>query len=71
MTTISFDKPLEFDRNRFRDLDDFQNYIVLKLQASELSFAHRSVLDERLEEAENNPDNFTTFNELKKSIKRK
>ncbi len=71
MTIISFDEPIHFDRNHFRNLEDFHLYIIQNLESADLSSTHKSILDERLEEAENNPDNFISFDELKSSIKRK
>ena len=71
MTTISFDENINIPKNHFKTLEDFQLYIVQKLQKSELSSAHKKVLDERLAEAEQNPANFITLDELKSSIKRK
>ena len=71
MTTISFDENIDSPKNHFKTLEDFQLYIVQKLQKAELSPAHKKVLDERLVEAAQNPANFITLDELKSSIKRK
>lgn len=71
MTTISFEEPINFGRSHFRNLEDSQMYLIQSLQSSELSPAHKSILDDRLEELESNPDNSITLNELKTSIKRK
>jgi hypothetical protein len=54
-----------------RRLEEFQLYVVQSLQTSELSSAHKKVLDERLAEAEKNPDNYISLDELKHSIRRK
>jgi len=71
MTTISFDENINIPKNHFKTLEDFQLYIIQKLQRSELSPAHKKVIDNRLEEAEQNPTNFITLDTLKSSIKRK
>lgn len=71
MTTISFDEPVNFSRNHFQNLEDFQLYLLQRLQDSELSPAHKSVLDDRIAEAEENPANFVSLDELKTSITRK
>ena len=71
MTTISFDENININKNQFKTLEDFQLYIIQKLQKSELSPAHKKVLDDRLAEATQNPTNFITLDELKSSIKRK
>ena len=71
MTTISFDENFNINKNHFKNLEDFQLYLIQKLQKSELSSAHKKVLDDRLAEAEQNSENFMTLGELKSSIKRK
>lgn len=65
------DKNINIPKNHFETLEDFQNYLVQKLQESELSSAHKKIIDTRLEEAEQNPKNFLSLYELKSSIKRK
>jgi len=71
MNTITFDENIDLGKNHFTTLEDFQLYLILKQQESELSPAHKSILDDRLAEAEQNPANFITLDELKSSIKRK
>lgn len=71
MTTISFDENIDINKNHFKTLEDFQLHLIQKLQKSELSPAHKKVLDDRLAEAKQNPTNFMTLDELKSSIKRK
>jgi len=71
MTTISFDENLNINKFNFKTLEDFQLYLIQRLQKSELSPAHKKILDNRLAEAEQNPDNFITLDELKSSIQRK
>ena len=67
MTTISFDENININKNHFKTLEDFQLYLIEKLQKSELSPAHKKVLDDRLIEATQNPTNFITLDELKSS----
>ena len=71
MTTISFDENIDINKFNFKTLEDFQLYLIQRLQKSELSPAHTKILDNRLAEAEQNPDNFITLDELKSSIQRK
>ena len=71
MKTITFDENLKLEKNHFKTLEDFQIYVVQSQQASDLSNTHKKVLDERLIEAKQNPDNFISLDELKTSIKRK
>lgn len=71
MTTISFDENINIPKNHFETLEDFQLYIVQKLQESELSSEHKRIIDTRLKEAEQNPANFLSLDELRSSIKRK
>ena len=71
MTTISFDENIDINKFNFKTLEDFQLYLIQRLQKSELSPAHKKILDNRLAEAEQNPDNFITLDELKSSIQRK
>ncbi len=71
MTTISFSENININKFNFKNLEDFQLYIIQKLQKSELSPAHKKIIDTRLDEAEQNPTNFITIDELKLSLKRK
>jgi hypothetical protein len=71
MTTISFSENININKFNFKTLEDFQLYIIQKLQKSELSPAHKKIIDIRLDETEQNPSNFITLDELKSTIKRK
>jgi len=71
MTTISFEENIDIKKFNFKTLEDFQLYLVKKLQKSELSSEHKKIIDNRLEETKQNPSNFITLDELKSSIKRK
>ena len=71
MNTITFDENINIGKNHFKTLEDFQLYLIQNLQKSELSPARKIIIDSRLAEAEQNPANFITLDELKSSIKRK
>ncbi|APZ45452.1 hypothetical protein BW723_03675 [Polaribacter reichenbachii] len=71
MKTISFDEPINISKSHFKTLEDFQLHIVQKLQNSELSENHKEVLDTRILEVNENPENYISLSELKFSIKRK
>lgn len=71
MHTISFDEPINIKKNHFKNLEDFQLYIIQKLQNSELSEAHKEILDTRMLEVNENPENYISLKELKSSTKTK
>ena len=71
MKTISFDEHINISKSHFKTLEDFQLHIVQKLQNSELSENHKEVLDTRILEVNENPENYISLSELKSSIKRK
>ena len=71
MKTISFDESINISKNHFKTLEDFQLHIVDKLQNSNLSNNHKVILDERILEANENPEEYISFQELNSSIKRK
>ncbi len=70
MTTIYFDENIKLNKKRFKSLDDFQLYLLENLQKSELSTSHKMTIDERIREADSNPENFISLDELKVHIKR-
>jgi len=70
MTTISFDKNLKLNKNHFKDLEEFQLYLIKNLQNSELSDEHKYIIDKRLEDLNENPSSYISINELKFSITR-
>lgn len=71
MKTISFDEPINISKTHFKSLEDFQLYVVENLQQKDLSEAHKEILNERILEANENPENYISLNKLKSSIKRK
>lgn len=52
-------------------MEDFQLYLLEIQENSELSNNHKDLLDKRLLDIENNPNDFMNLDELKSSIKRK
>ncbi len=73
MTTISFDKNLKLNKNHFKDLEEFQLYLIKNLQKSELSDEHKYIIDKRkrLDDLNENPSDYLSVYELKSSITRK
>ncbi len=71
MTTISFKEEININKFNFKTLEEFQLYIVQQLQQSDLDSNHKKILDNRLKEAQQNPNNFITLDQLKSSITRK
>lgn len=70
MTTITIAENINLEKNHFESVEEFQAYLLLSRQEEELSEEHKAILDNRLEEAKNNPNNKITLEELKKSIRR-
>lgn len=70
MTTITFNENIHFSKQHFETLENFQLYVVQKLQKADLPLAHKEILDQRLKDAEENPEDFVTLDALKSSIKR-
>lgn len=71
MNTITFDEPINISKNHFKTIEDFQLHIVQKLQDAELSKTHKEIIDARILEVNENPENYISLKELKTSIKRK
>ena len=51
MTTITFNENIHFSKQHFETLEDFQLYVVQKLQKADLPPAHKEILDQRLKDA--------------------
>ncbi len=71
MTTITIKNSEELSRTSFEDWEEVQLYILQAQQEAELSDAHKKVLDARLLDLKNNPDDAISYKELKASITRK
>jgi hypothetical protein len=71
MTTIYFDENIELEKKHFKSLDDFQLHLLQLRNELELSDIHKRILDDRIIDADNNPNDFMDIQELRKSINRK
>ncbi len=71
MYTITFDENINLSKRHFKNLEEFQMELLLHEEQAELSPEIIEILAERVKEADENPDNFLTLDELKRSIKRK
>ena len=70
MTTITIKNSSKFDKTEFDTIEEFQLYLLEVEQNSELSSLHKSILDNRLLNVKNKPNEFLSLNELKSAIKR-
>ncbi len=71
MHTITFDENIDLSKRHFKNLEELQMELLLREEPAELSPEIIEILAEREKEADENPDNFLTLDELKRSIKRK
>ncbi|MDP2685877.1 MAG: hypothetical protein Q8O62_01565 [Aequorivita sp.] len=75
MTTIHIDEELNLEKTHFKTMEEFQLYLIMreKDQSEDysLSEAHKKIIDDRVAEADANPDNYITFQEFKDSFKKK
>ncbi len=71
MHTITFDENINLSKRHFKNLEELQMELLLREEQAELSPEIIEILAEREREADENPDNFLTLDELKRSIKRK
>lgn len=71
MTTITIDEHIDLERNHFESVEEFQMYLLQWKQMSELSAEHKTILDNRLTDAEENPNSCLSMEELRQSIRRK
>lgn len=71
MTTISIEEQINLSRNSFKTLEEFQLYIVENHQKENLSDEHKKILDERLVDSKQNPNDFISLDDLKSTIQRK
>jgi len=73
MTTITIENGQALSRTKFKNLTDLQDYLfsIQKEKVLKSTDEIKIILDERLKEAEENPENFLTIDELKARIVRK
>lgn len=75
MTIIHIDEELNLEKTHFKTMEEFQLYLIMreKDQSEDysLSEAHKKIIDDRVAEADANPDNYITFQEFKDSFKKK
>ncbi len=71
MHTITFDENINLSKRHFKNLEELQMELLLREEQTDLSPEIIEILAERVKEADENPDNFLTLDELKRSIKRK
>ncbi len=71
--TITIKNGHILSRNKFESIADLQDYLIsISVQNEyEISDEHKTILDERLKDAKENPDNFMSFNQFKASLTRK
>ncbi|HIP27035.1 MAG TPA: hypothetical protein EYG80_05215 [Flavobacteriaceae bacterium] len=73
MTTITIKNGQKLKKTHFENLVDLQNYLISMYLKNdvELTDEHKSILDSRINEVNENPENYLTIDELKASIVRK
>ncbi|SRX75433.1 hypothetical protein [Aequorivita antarctica] len=75
MTTIHIDEELNLDKTHFKTMEEFQLYLMMQekeqIKDYSLSEAHNKIIDDRVAEADANPDNYVTYQEFKDSFKKK
>lgn len=75
MTTIHIEEELNLGKTHFKTMEEFQLYLLMqeKEQSKDysLSDAHKKIIDDRVAEADANPDNYVTYQEFKDSFKQK
>jgi hypothetical protein len=65
MKSITFLEDIELDRDEFKNLEDFQNYLLTNVR---LSPYQRGIIDERIQDANENPEDYITLSDLKKTL---
>ncbi len=72
MTTIHIDEELNLDKTHFKTMEEFQLYLMMQEKEQpkdySLSDAHKKIIDDRVAEADANPDNYVTYEEFKDSF---
>lgn len=70
MTTITIDDDSEFSKKHFANVEELQEYLLLEKQKAPLSYAHKQILDERIQELKDHPQDSLTREEGMKQIRR-
>lgn len=74
MTTIHIDEELNLGKTHFKTIEEFQLYLMMREieQPTDysLSDAHKKIIDDRVAEADANPDNYVSYQEFKDSFKK-
>ena len=82
MTTIHIEEELHLDKTHFKTMEEFQLYLMMRpsLPTEEeedqpddyyLSDAHKKIIDDRVAEAEANPDDYISYQQFKDSFRKK
>lgn len=75
MTTIHIEEELNLDKTHFKTIEEFQLYLMMREKEQpedySLSDAHKKILDERVAEADENPEGYVSLQEFKNSFKGK
>ena len=74
MTTIHIEEELNLDKTHFKTMEEFQMYLLMqeKEQSNDysLSDTHKKIIDDRVADADANPDNYVTYQEFSDSFDR-
>ena len=74
MTTIHIEEELNLSKTHFKTMEEFQLYLLMqeKEQSKDysLSDAHKKIIDDRVTEADANPDNYVIYQEFSDSFDR-
>ncbi len=73
MTTITIKNGQNLSRTQFDSIADLQDYLLLLSTQNEIELTkeHKAILDERIQDLKENPDNFLSFKQFKTSLNRK
>ncbi|NPD43954.1 MULTISPECIES: hypothetical protein [unclassified Lentimicrobium] len=71
MTTITIKNGAKLSRDTFENWDDFQRELILMQESFELTEKHKEILLSREKEANTAQEPGLTWEQVKKSIKRK
>jgi hypothetical protein len=71
MTIISIKEKLNFEQNEFDTLEEFQLYLLLQQENSQLSDAHKTILETRINEANLANEPSSSWEVVKANLKRR